>query len=224
MEYTLAEFTNRLIELFVNSPHMPNMGGEYTNKYGYTQKDSSKHSKRPTPRDLKTRIEESMKSSKLGSENTYTFDIGNEEMERNFPYYHILQQAPVIRKAYRGTKKSKGSQMYEKDLGKRDYEKVHWNGKTFSKEYSKNVRGKRLNLNNTTMHIDGQFINEQSAQYLNTHYKYIDTILNVDVVDTLAKEFGMKRGRTQDTGLIDEFANQEGTSVENILEIFESFM
>ena len=225
--FTLNAFANKLIDLFVKSPNMPDMKGAYTNKYGWTQLDSSKHKKRPEPRDLKSQIERSMNttmSADLNGEGQISFNIGNEFMELNFPYYHILQQAPTIRKKGKGTKKTKGSQMYEKDKAKRDYELVHWNGKTFTKEYERNVRGGRLNLNKTSMHIDGQFLNMDQNQYLNMRYKYIDTILDKDVVDQLALYFGMKRKRTQDTGLIDEFADQEGTSVESVLEAFDTLL
>ena len=227
MEYTITAFTNKLIDLFVKSPNMPDMKGAYTNKYGWTQLDSSKHKKRPEPRDLRSQIERSMNTTMamdLNGQGQISFNIGNEFMEINFPYYHILQQAPTIRKKGKGTTKSKGSQMFEKDKGKRDYEKVHWNGKTFSKEYEKNVRGGRINLNNTSMHIDGQFLNMEQNQYLNMHYKYIDTILDNDVVDQLALYFGMKRKRTQDSGLIDEFAYQEDTDVESVLQAFDTLL
>lgn len=227
MEYSITAFTNKLIELFVSSPNMPNMGGMYTNKYGSTQLDSSKHKKRPEPRDLKSQIERSMNTTMamdLNGGGQISFNIGNEFMELNFPYYHILQQAPTIRKKDKGTAKTKGSQMFEKDKDKRDYEQVHWNGKTFTKEYSKNVRGSRINLNKTSMHIDGQFLNMEQNQYLNVHYKYIDNILNKDVVDQLAIIFGMKRKRTEDSGLIDEFAYQENTDVDIVLQAFNSLL
>ena len=227
MEYTITAFTNKLIDLFVRSPNMPDMKGAYTNKYGWTQLDSSKHKKRPEPRDLRSQIERSMNTTMamdLNGQGQISFNIGNEFMEINFPYYHILQQAPTIRKKGKGTAKTKGSQMFEKDKGKRDYEKVHWNGKTFAKEYDRNVRGGRLNLNNTSMHIDGQFLNMEQNQYLNMRYKYIDTILDNDVVDQLALYFGMKRKRTQDSGLIDEFAYQVDTDVESVLQAFDTLL
>ena len=227
MEYSITAFTNKLIELFVNSKYMPNMKGAYTNKYGITQLDSSKHKSRPEPRDLKNQIERSMNTTMamdLNGEGQISFNIGNEFMELNFPYYHILQQAPVIRKKDQGTTKTKGSLMYEKDKAKRDYEQVHWNGKTFTKEYEKNVRGSRVNLYKTSLHIDGQFLNMEQKQYLNIHYKYIDNILNKDVVDQLAAIFGMKRKRTEDTGFIDEFAYQLDTDTATVLKAFDSLL
>ena len=224
MEYTLESFSTALMEMIVNSKFMPDMKGAYTNRYGYTQLDSSKHKKRPEPRDLKTQIAYSMSNSKVVGENTVSFNIGNEQMEINFPYYHILQQAPTIRKREKGTNKTKGSQMFVKDKGKRDYEQVNWNGKTFTKEYSRNVRGSRINLSKTSMHIDGQWLNMEQNQYLNVHYKYLDNILNNDVVDKIALKFGLKKGRTEDTGLVEEFAYQEGVEVENVLKAFEGLI
>ena len=222
MEFTLSNFAERLTQLIHSSKLIPDMGSFYTNKYGYTQSDASKHSKRPQPRDLRSQISSSISSSFVMGENFATFDIGNEQMEKNFPYYHILQEAPTIRKAYKSTVKTRGSE-YGKSAKEIDYERVHWNGKTFTKEYQKNVRGSRVNLSKTQMHLDGQFINEGSIQYLNMHYKYLDRIAD-EVANTLASEFNLKIGRKQDTGLIEEFAMQEGMTVENVLAAFESFM
>lgn len=227
MEYTLTAFTNKLIDLFVNSKQMPNMGGAYTNKYGYTQEDSSKHKKRPEPRDLKTQIERSMNSTMvmdLNEGGSISFNIGSEFMEINFPYYHILQQAPTIHKKEKGTNKSKGSQMFVKDKGARNYEFVSWGGKTFTKEYEKNVRGSRVNLSRATHKVDGEFKNIDSSVYLNTHYKYIDNILNQDVVDQLALTFGMKRARTKNSGLAEELAYDWDEPIETVLDIFGSLL
>jgi len=223
MEYTLGSFIENLMQYIVSSKQMPDMGSFYTNKYGYTQSASSKHSTRPDPKELRNQISLSMTNSFSMGEDYATFDIGNDKMEQYFPHYHILQQAPVIRKAHKGTKKTKGSQMYETNIKNKDYEKVHWNGKTFTKEYSRNVRGSRVNLSKTTMHIDGQFLNTSANQYLNMNYQYLDRICD-EVAYKLADKFSMRLGRKKDTGLVEEFAMQEGTSVDNILEIFESFM
>lgn len=223
MEYTLSAFAERLTELISISKQIPEMGGFYTNRYGYTQSAESKHSKRPLPRNLRGQITNSMSSSFQTTENIATFDIGNETMEQYFPYYHILQQAPVIRKRGKGTTKTKGSEAMYKNAKDRDYERVIWNGKTFTKEYSRNVRGSRLNLNKTQMHLDGQFLNTNANQYLNMHYEYLDKVSD-EVADKIAQEFGMRLGRKVDSGLIDEFANQEGVSIESVLEAFDSFM
>ena len=232
MEYTLAAFATKLIDLFVNSKLMPNMNGVYTNKYGYTQLDSSKHKKRPEPRDLKTQIERSMNTTMemdLTGSGVVSFNIGNEFMEINFPYYHILQQAPTIHKKNKGTNKSKGSQMFVKDKGARNYEIVSWGGKTFTKEYEKNVRGSRVNLSKATHKVDGEFKNIDSNIYLNTHYKYIDNIINQDVVDQLALTFGMKKvgaksSASETTSLAEELAYDWDEPVETVLDIFGSLL
>ena len=223
MELNLNNFTERLMQLIHSSKLMPDMGSFYTDRYGNVQSDAKKHPNRPTPRDLRSQISLSMANSFVAGENINTFDIGNADMERNFPYYHILQQAPTIRKAHRGTTKTKGSESLYKNPAERDYERVHWNGKTFTKEYSRNVRGSRINLNKTQMHIDGQWLNTSSGQYLNKHYKYLDRICD-EVAQQLAKEFNIKLGRKRDTGLIEEFAMQEEVTVESVLEAFDSLM
>lgn len=223
MEYSLTAFSSWFKWYFRFAKQMPDMNGVYTDKYGRTQTDDKKHKNRPNPKDLKQQIQRCMDYTTVITDNLITFDLGDEQMEKNFPYYHILQQAPVIRKAGHGTKKSKGSEMYESNVGKRDYEKVHWNGKTFVKEYSRNVRGSRINLGRTTMRFGDTFLNTGANQYLNIHYQYIDRICD-EIAPQLANEFGMKLGRKKDTGLIDEFAMQQDTSVENIIDIFGSFM
>lgn len=157
------------------------------------------------------------------------FNIGSDQAEEKYPYYHILQQAPVIRKKGRATDKTKGSQKYVQDLSKRDYEYVHWNGKTFSKEYSKNVRGSRSQVLKKATFVkrnaNGQVmkVNRNANSYVNIHYQYIDKMLD-NIAPTLANEFQMKLARKQDTGLIEEFAFQEGTDVDTIMSIFGSFM
>ena len=149
-------------------------------------------------------------------------------MESNYPHYHILENSPVIRKAYRGTKKTKGSEDMYKIKAQRDYERVMWNGKTFTKEYSRNVSGNRNRINNVSHWgiVDGEskYINPESNSYLNVHYQYIEKILDNDVVHRLCSEFGLQLKRVSDSGLVDEFANQEGVSVESVLEAFDSFM
>ena len=159
-------------------------------------------------------------------ENTIAFDMGNEESEKTYPYYHILEDAPVIRKRGKGTTKTRGSQAKVEDKGKRDYNRVTWNGKTLTKEYSRNVRGKRLGLSNISHYVvDGngevKFINREANSYLNTHYHYIEKMMNEQgILDILANEFGLTRKRTQDTGLLEDFLSQE----DNDLDIVEAVM
>ena len=223
MEYDLISFTNRLIELFGQSKYMPDMGGFYVDKNGHTQKDDVKHSKRPIPRDLRTQITNCMISTKVGSEDMTTFDLGSEIMEQYFPYYHILQQAPAIRKRGKATRSSKGSQTFVKSYAKKDYEIVRWNGKTFTKEYEKNVRGSRAKTNVSKWNSSRTyFMNESAAQYRNIHYGYIDSI-NDEVANLLANEFGMKLMRKKDTGYAEEYGMQYGLTEEEVLDIFSSF-
>lgn len=139
------------------------------------------------------------------SDNMVVFEIGNEVAERDYPYYHILEDAPVIRKRGRGTEKTKGSQALVSDMSKRDYAIVNFNGKTFSKEYERNVRGARNSIvNRSTRFVNGVKINQNASSYQNVHYKYIEKMLNV-INPLLAEEFNMKLGRTQSSGLAEEF-------------------
>lgn len=221
MDFTLDQFANRIIELFTSSSQFPEGADPYIDKNGRSQGLQSKHKGR-SPLHLNQMAEQCMRETKNGFGDTITFDYGNERMEEIYPHYHILQQAPVIRKAYRSTEKSRGSQS-GKSAKERDYEKVHWNGKTFTKEYSRNVRGSRVNLNKTQMHLDGQWLNTQSSQYLNIHLGYIDRILD-EIAPLLAIEFGLKKGRKVDMGLGEEYGLQpESQFTTNILDIFDSF-
>lgn len=217
MEYTIGAFTQALFDLMLESNQFPYMRDE--------ELDRAKHSKR-NPLHLRDAIKNTTVIS--GDDNTQTFDIGNEILETTHPYYHILEDAPIIRKSHRGTKKTKGTQEMIKEISKRDYGYVYWNGKTFTKEYSKNVRGSRnrtTKVSHWTEDYAGNnvFVNRDANSYQNIHYKYIENILNTSVVNQLAMQFGLKVKRTVDTGLAEEFAMQEGVSVEDVLAAFDSF-
>ena len=220
MEFSVSSFANSLFDYILESRQFPYMHDE--------GRDKSKHPKRE-PLHLKKAI----RDSKLitGDENSMTFDIGSEQLELSHPYYHILQNAPVIHKANRGTEKSKGSQA-RVEKAKRDYEKVSWNGKTFTKEYSRNVRGSRMSKA-TDYRYKGAVViggkvkysvaNGDSSSYVNSHYQYIDKILDTEVVDRLALEYGLKKGKKSDSGLGEEYALQEESKyTTNMLDIFES--
>ena len=213
-EFSVDAFRDAIYESLLNSPLFPYMKD--------SERDRQKHSKRQ-PLHLKDAIRQQGTMKTSGGDMTSIFEIGSPILENTHPYYHILQQAPVIRKKDKGTKKTKGSEMYEKDVGKRDYEKVYWNGKTFTKEYTRNVRGSRNRTNKVSHWNNGEFVNRESNAYVNIHYKYIDTILD-DIMPILAVEFGLKMKRKQDSGLIDEFADQQGTSIDKVLDAFSSFM
>ena len=153
-------------------------------------------------------------------ENKRTFDIGNYVAEETYPYYHILQDAPIIRKRDRATDKTKGSQAKVKELGKRDYNKISFNGKTYSREYAKNVRGSRQSVIDKSQHREYGFygksylVNRDAKTYKNIHYQYIDKILD-SAIPYLASVFGGRALRKQVTSLEDDY--NESNMIENML-------
>lgn len=158
--------------------------------------------------------------------NTIYFDIGSDYAEEFYPYYHILEDAEVIRKRGKGTKLSKGSQAnVEVAGGKRDYGRISFNGKTYSREYRKNVRGERSRVLKSTYKIvgsDGKVykVNKDANYYKNVHYHYIERILD-NVLPWIASANGLRMGRTQLTSLEEEYQNQE--SEDRIMNIINSF-
>lgn len=164
----------------------------------------------------------------VGAEgNTITFDIGSEYAEENYPYYHILEDAPVIRKANRGTTKTKGSQAQIRELGKRDYGRINFNGKTYSREYAKNIRGERNSVvKNATARKVGYggkvyYINKDANSYRNIHYHYIENMLE-KIVPVIATEYNLKVGRKKITDLSEEYEQQQlEDRISNILASFE---
>lgn len=240
MEYTLVDFTNKLKEWFIDSPLFPYYAMSQLKEYEIGLREmtarekakqesaSSKHPNRH-PVHLQEVARQCVENTTTISGDTATFDYGNVVMETNYPHYHILEDTQIIRKRYRATKKSLGSEKYVPIAGKRDYGKVHWNGKTFTKEYSRNVRGSRNRMQSVSHwglneDLQHEFQNKDSNAYYNVHYKYIENILDQDVVYKLTSYFGLKLKRKQDSGLIDEFAMQEDVSIESVLEAFDSFM
>lgn len=223
-EFEINAFTDRLIGLFIESPIFPIY--DVSLPSNSKQKDSDKHPNRE-PLTLKETINSSIKNSRLTEQDMITFDIGNEQMEKNHPYYHILEDAPYIRKAGKGTTKTKGSQSKVEDVGKRDYGIVEWNGKTFKKEYSRNIRGSRSRLNKVTHYITDnkgniKMVNREANTYLNVHYKYIERILDSGILNELAAEYNMKLTRKIDTGLAEEYFSQFNETPLNILDILGS--
>ena len=142
-------------------------------------------------------------------DNNRAFNIGNYYAEKEYPYYHILQDAPVIRKKERGTSKSKGSQANVQITKVRDYNKVSFNGKTYSREYAKNIRGKRNSIvDRSTRWVGDTKINLEARFYKNIHYQYIDRILDT-VLPWVADEFGGKMKRKVITSLEEDYNYQE---------------
>lgn len=227
MAFEIGAFTTDLMKMFTESPSFPVMkNGVYIDKNGYEQKDSDKHPNR-SPLTLKEAVENCMNETYYRDMVSASFDIGNEKLEISHPYYHILQQAPVIRKKNKSTKKTRGSQS-EVEVSKRDYERVTFNGKTFTKEYSRNVRGKRTNLSRTSywsgnVTSGGSFINREANQYKNVYYQYINKILDSGILLTLANKYGLKMKRKMDNGLAEEYFSQFNEAPINMLDILSSF-
>ena len=217
MEYSISSFTQEILKAMQNSTLFPFMYDE--------EVDRKKHSKR-SPLHLREALFTNVAPLPSG-DNALMFDLGSEQLELSHPYYHILQQAKYIRKRGRATEKTKGSQA-KVEAGKRDYEKVSFNGKTYSKEYERNVRGKRDRLSQasywaTDYKGDKYFINRDANQYLNIHYQYFDRILDMEM-PKIADMFGMKLGRKQNSGLGDDYNVQEDMNYGNqLMEILNSF-
>lgn len=158
--------------------------------------------------------------------NICMFEIGNDYAEEYYPYYHILEDAEVIRKKGKGTKKSRGSQALIEKLSDRDYAKVSFNGKTYSREYQRNVRGKRSLGSKATIVVvgaDGKRyrVNKNANYYLNKHYHYIEKILD-STLPWIAGAFGLRMGRTQITSLESDYEGQQFEStIQNIIGSFE---
>ena len=154
------------------------------------------------------------------------FEIGNDYAEEYYPYYHILEDAEVIRKRGRGTKLSKGSQAEITKLSDRDYGRISFNGKTFSREYQKNVRGARSRVEKATYNIvgsDGRVykVNKDANYYKNIHFHYIERILN-EKLPLIAQANGMRMSRTEISSLETDYENDQSESL--ITSIMSSFM
>lgn len=168
------------------------------------------------------------------NENMYVFEIGNEKAERDYPYYHILQDSPTIKIAGYGTKRSKGSQASIENKAERDYNKVNFNGKTFSKEYSKNIRGARNNVvknarkwvvgNNgktkainpdTGLVFNRHRENTQSHSYKNEWYRYIEMMIET-ALPSIMNDMGMKRVSSRNTSLAEDYASSQSSEIVGI--------
>lgn len=229
MAFDINVFASRLKELFINSPLFPNMPENYVNEWGVVQSDREKHKGRE-PLKLKTVVSQCMNDTTINEQDSVSFHIGNEQMERTHPYYHILENSPVIRKRGKSTEKTRGSQAKVENVGHRDYERVEWNGKTFGKEYHRNVRGQRNRLSNVSHFItddrgNRKMINRESNSYQNVHYMYIERILDSGILETIAGEQGLKLMRKKDSGLGEEYLDQENVnSVADLQDIIDSFL
>ena len=203
MEFVLSDFVNSLRDGMANSKIFP-----YEKEWILQQK----HANRPFH--IKDIAFLTNPITQLDS-NTYMFEIGNTYSEENYPYYHILEDAPVIRKRGRGSDKTRGSQARVSNLGQRDYSRISFNGKTYSKEYAKNVRGMRKSvIDRAQRYVRNPWsglpvkYNPQSDSYKNIHYQYIERIFNSGLLDLLASEYGLKKARVENTGLTEEYLSQ----------------
>lgn len=147
------------------------------------------------------------------TDNMIVFEIGNEESERDYPYYHILEDSPIIRKKGRADTYTKGSQDKVVDKGSRDYSIISFNGKTFSKEYQKNVRGMRKQVIDKATYFTGngkqrERHNEDSKSYRNVHYHYLENMA-LKINPILADMFGIAYVGSKGTSLKDEYIAQE---------------
>lgn len=208
MEFSLTDFTNAIRQnLYDNFP------------YESDEIKLKKHTKRPL------HIRDIALGMPFLSSGTMVFEIGNDYAEENYPYYHILEDSEVIRKRGRGTSKSKGSQAMISKLSDRDYSKISFNGKTYTREYQRNVRGRRSLTDKATRIIIGSDgkryrVNGNANYYANKHYHYIERILE-NTLPWIASEYGLRMGRTQITSLESDYEEQ---NMENtILNIMSSF-
>lgn len=210
MEFTLKGFTDSIRQnLYDNFP------------YESDEINDKKHPNRPLHiRDIAFGYLPSIES-----ETSIYFDIGSEYAEEYYPYYHILEDAEVIRKRGRATKSSRGSQANVQPVSKRDYGRISFNGKTYTREYRKNVRGTRSRIGTATkiaVGTDGQVykINANANYYYNKHYQYIERILN-ETLPWIAQEYGLQMKRTSITSLEEEYNEQQRLDL--ITDILSSF-
>lgn len=211
MEFSIGSFTKRLRELMYDRfPNLP--------QRGFNPNGTPKHGEH----NEEIRDVAFMNNATYTiDENTFAFEIGNEFAEEYYPYYHILEDAPYIRKRNKGTSKTKGSQAEIKELSKRDYNIISFNGKTYGREYARNVRGKRDRLSSashwtTDSRGHKMWVNREASSYQNVHYHYIEKMMNGGILEQLALEFGLQQQRTKITSL------EEDYEAMNIVDIINS--
>lgn len=205
MEFSIKEFTEQIKQNIYDN--FPNEKDEIKIK---------KHKNTPL------HIRDIALGMPLLSNGTYVFEIGNDYAEEKYPYYHILEDAEVIRKRNRGTSKSRGSQAKIEKLSSRDYGVISFNGKTYTREYQRNVRGKRSLIEKSTYIVvgsDGEVykVNKDANYYKNIHYHYIERILDT-TLPWIANTLGLKQLRTEITDLSGEYQEQiESQRIANLI-------
>lgn len=224
MEFDLSSFTNTLRQViydyFPYGPlDNPNGTPKYPNRQGHVKDIAF------------------MNLNPIHSFDTITFDIGSPQAEENYPHYHILEDSQVIHIKGKGTKQSKGSQDKISDKRARDYGIVKWNGKTYSQEYKKNVRGVRSKVSKSRQKayfVDDQGVvyktdigNSTASTYVNIHYKYIEKSIE-KAIPILCATYNLKALRVKNNDLGEEYGLQGQSDmgadyVGNIIDILDSF-
>ena len=88
MDFVLGSFVDRLRELMYNRfPYLPDRGKNPNGTFKHGQYNEQ-------IRDVAFKNNPTISLSP----NQFSFDIGNEYSEEHYPYYHILEDAPYIRK------------------------------------------------------------------------------------------------------------------------------
>lgn len=150
------------------------------------------------------------------SPDSWYFDIGSEEAEAAEPHYHILENAKIIRRPQKGTKKTRGSQANIADKGKRDYNAYVLRQRTQSKssrdggileliqEYrqnqSRNFWGTAAKAREYNERVKYHHIYHRNYVE-NRHWQYMERILET-LVPEVAKAIGATR-YTATTSIID---------------------
>ena len=150
--------------------------------------------------------------------NGYVFELGSENLETNFPHYHILDDAYTIKKRGKGTTTSKGSQAKINDKGKRDcgiwvVSTKNKSGRTsVYQEYRKNVRGNRKPKEKYKMVVDKEtgevMFQNVSTSYVNKYYHYIEKAMD-NGLPFVAQKYGMRMARVQTSDEEKQSALQE---------------
>lgn len=169
---------------------------------------------------------------------TYYFEIGNENAEAKAPQYHILEDAKIIRRPNKATKKSKGSQANIFPIEKRDYGAMLWRKRTQSKgsefgkmeliqEYRQNqTRNFWGDADKAREYVERvKYHNKNNRNYYeNKHYKYIERILDV-IVPQVAQEIGAKLAKTTSgLGDVDVLDNKLYRYVDKAKSVFQDLM
>ena len=122
------------------------------------------------------------------------FELGNEYAEEKAPYYHILEDAKIIRNPYQSTPQSRGSQAGVRPKAKRDYSVGTINAEgVITPEYRGSFSsGKRSYMQTYMKLVDKNYEKrfERSKFRYNVHYAYIERILE-NILPNVARLSGL---------------------------------